>query len=227
MTRCAAVCFAPAAGAFRAPLSLSLAAPDSQLRLRSDRPPAAAAIQAYVECNLMHDTATYKVPLAEGNNSEDVAMWPVTPYTLTLANHDRTTDVWATLYVDGCKISKHFIERGGSKEIEGIDDGMSTKELLFSFPRLMTSECVLRLPAERAHARASVPADRPLRCSAACAIPQARQAREGAPVAGRRDQGGGDTRDILEEGDPQGRRRFLRSVRALQQHSCLCLCRRD
>ena len=79
MTRCAAVCFAPAAGAFRAPLSLSLAAPDSQLRLRSDRPPAAAAIQAYVECNLMHDTATYKVPLAEGNNSEDVAMWPVTP----------------------------------------------------------------------------------------------------------------------------------------------------
>jgi hypothetical protein len=154
MTRCAAVCFAPAAGAFRAPLSLSLAAPDSQLRLRSDRPPAAAAIQAYVECNLMHDTATYKVPLAEGNNSEDVAMWPVTPYTLTLANHDRTTDVWATLYVDGCKISKHFIERGGSKEIEGIDDGMSTKELLFSFPRLMTSECVLRLPAERAHARA-------------------------------------------------------------------------
>ena len=26
---------------------------------------------------------------------------PVTPYTLTLRNNDRNTDIWATLYVDG------------------------------------------------------------------------------------------------------------------------------
>ena len=33
--------------------------------------------QVYVECNLMHGTATYKVPLAEGSNTQDVAMWCV------------------------------------------------------------------------------------------------------------------------------------------------------
>ena len=65
---------------------------------------------------------------------------PVTPYTLTLRNNDHNTDVWATLYVDGCKISKILIARGTSKDVLGIDDGTSTKELLFSFPRLMTSE---------------------------------------------------------------------------------------
>ncbi len=65
---------------------------------------------------------------------------PVTPYTLTLRNNDHNADVWTTLYVDGCKIAKLLIARGKSKNILGIDDGMSTKELLFSFPRLMTSE---------------------------------------------------------------------------------------
>jgi hypothetical protein len=35
--------------------------------------------EVYVECNLMHSTATYEVPLAEGSNTEHVAMWYVLP----------------------------------------------------------------------------------------------------------------------------------------------------
>ena len=37
-------------------------------------------------------------------------------------------------------ISKHLIQPGKSKDVMGIDDGAAVKELLFSFPRLMTSE---------------------------------------------------------------------------------------
>ena len=37
-------------------------------------------------------------------------------------------------------ISKHLTQPGKSKDVMGIDDGAAVKELLFSFPRLMTSE---------------------------------------------------------------------------------------
>ena len=66
-------------------------------------------------------------------------MWPVTPYTLALRNHDSQA-VWATVYVDGCKISKECVKPAETKEVQGIDNGASVKELLFSFPRLVSSE---------------------------------------------------------------------------------------
>ena len=97
----------------------------------------------YVECDLQH-VSSYKIPLTEGGNSTDVAMWPVTPYTVHVRNLDTSggaqTGVWATLFVDGCKISRHLVKSSSTKMIEGIDDGSSVKEFLFSFPRLVESE---------------------------------------------------------------------------------------
>jgi hypothetical protein len=45
----------------------------------------------YIECNLMHEKS-YKVPLKENDTSEDVAMWPVTPYTVKIQNLDKWSD---------------------------------------------------------------------------------------------------------------------------------------
>ena len=101
----------------------------------------------FVECNLMHPT-TYEVPEQEGDYSGETAMWPVTPYTLTLSNNDQDTDIHATVYVDGCKVASRVVKKGRSKDIIGIDDGTSTRELLFSFPRL-TSSHNNGIPADR------------------------------------------------------------------------------
>lgn len=100
----------------------------------------------YVECNLFHQSS-YKVALHEGGDEEHVAKWPVTPYTVQIHNH-RDMACWATLFVDGCRISRHLLQPSASKVIEGIDDGAHVKELLFSFPRLVSHEAD-RLSNER------------------------------------------------------------------------------
>jgi hypothetical protein len=92
----------------------------------------------YIECNLA-DPSSYKVPMQENSRSEDVALWPVTPYTVQIRSTSQDA-IWATLFVDGCRIAKHLVKAGQCKLIEGIDDGSAIKELLFSFPRLVESE---------------------------------------------------------------------------------------
>jgi hypothetical protein len=88
----------------------------------------------FVECNLQHPT-TYQI----SEPGSEAGMWPVTPYTLQLSNNYTDADIHAKVYVDGYLIAKHTIKSSSSREIIGIKDGDSTKELLFSFPAVTST----------------------------------------------------------------------------------------
>ena len=86
---------------------------------------------------------TYLIPFEEELADGEVVahQWPVTPFQVSLANHD-SRPCFAEVKADGKTVKstlsngKFFLKPGQSRLVKGFNDGQGTiKELLFSLPR--------------------------------------------------------------------------------------------